>query len=188
MGCNIHLYKERKINSKWVTADNWVDKYDEGLDVPYDNQFNCRDYDLFGFLVGVCRDNSFSLIPSGIPDDVTENVKACYERWEGDAHSASSITLESLKWHWANLSDKHITVSGMKDTEGLNKLARSIMEVGETNWNLLYPYCQATNLNNYEDFSIEVPCHFLLSNIETLIRLFDDIDAEECRIVFWFDN
>jgi len=188
MGCDIHLYKEKKVDGEWVTADEWVDEYNDGLDVPYEEQFSARDYYLFGFLAGVRRANNFSLIPTGIPDDASENVKACYKRREGDAHSASSITLESLKWHWADLSGKVMTVSGMKDTEGLNKLARSIMGKGETDWGLLYPYCQGTNKDNYEEFSIDVPCHFKLSNIESLINLFDDIEAEECRIVFWFDN
>jgi hypothetical protein len=188
MGCDIHLYREKKINGIWVTADEWVDEYGEGLEVPYEDQFDERDYDLFGFLAGVRRDSDLSRKPTGIPFDVSENVKSCYLRWEDDAHSESSMTLESLKWNWANLSDKVTTVSGMKDTEGLNKLARSIMEKGDTDWDLIYPYCQGTNQHNFENFSIEVPCHFKLSRIEKLISLFDDIDAEECRIVFWFDN
>lgn len=188
MGCDIHLYKEKKIDGEWVTADVWEDEYGDGLDVPYKKQFNQRDYALFGFLAGVRRESNISLKPTGIPDNASANVKACYKRWEGDAHSASSLTLDSLKWHWANLSDKFITVSGMKDSEGLNNLARSIMGKGDTDWDLLYPYCQWANQDNYEKFSIEVPCHFELSNIEELINLFDDIEAEECRIVFWFDN
>ena len=185
MGCDIHLYKEKKINGEWV---EWEDECGDGLDVPYEKQFNQRDYDLFGFLAGVRRKNNLSLTPTGIPNNASEDVMACYKRMEGDAHSASSLTLDSLKWHWANLSDKFITVSGMKDSEELNKLSRSIMGKGDTDWDLLYPYCQGTNQDNYEEFSIEVPCHFKLSNIEKLIKLFNDAEGEEFRIVFWFDN
>jgi hypothetical protein len=188
MGCDIHLYREKKIDGIWVSADEWTDEYGEGLEVPYEDQFSDRDYNLFGFLAGVRTESEFDLDPTGVPKDVCENIKNCFDRMEGDAHSASSLSLEELKWHWANLSDKVITVSGMKDAEGLNKLARSIMEKGETEWDLIYPYCQGTNQDNFENFSIEVPCHFKLSRIETLISLFDDIDAEECRIVFWFDS
>lgn len=188
MGCDIHLYKEKKINGEWITADEWEVDDCGGLDVPYKKQFNSRDYDLFGFLAGVRRENEFSLVPTGIPEDATKNVKDCYGRWEGGAHSASSITLESLRWHWANLSGKTMTVSGMKDTVGLNKLARSVMSREDTDWDLLYPYCAWASHDRYEEFSIDVPCHFKLSNVETLIRLFDDIEADECRIVFWFDN
>ena len=188
MGCDIHLYKEKKIDGVWVTADEWEDEHGEGLDVPYEKQFSERDYYLFGFLAGVMRESELSLEQKGFPTTASKNVRDCYEYWKGDAHSASHLTLEELKYHWAMLSSKDVSVSGMKDTDGLNKLARSIMEKGETDWDLLYPYCQMTNQDNFETFLIDVPCHYILSGIEKLIRLFDDVDADEFRIVFWFDN
>lgn len=191
MGCDIHLYKEKKVNNKWISADEgWKDKYDEGYqDVDWNNRFTDRDYNLFGFLSeGVRRNHKISFKARGIPFNVCDEVKALVDRWDCDGHSHSYLYLSELKDAWESLSDKTITISGMKDNEGIKLLNESIESNQKTNWDLLYPYCQMTNSPGHSDFEVEVPATHSLSSIQTIIGSFDGIDGDDHRIVFWFDN
>lgn len=45
MGCDIHVYREKKVNDTWVTADKWVEEYGD-TDVPWENRFTDRNYQL----------------------------------------------------------------------------------------------------------------------------------------------
>ncbi len=102
MGCDIHLFVERLVKGKWVTLDTW--EYEEGEDekelrVPYKKRiYTGRNYGLFALLADVRNDGTQQPIcqPKGIPDDVCTEVKAEYERYGSDAHSASHFTLEEL--------------------------------------------------------------------------------------------
>lgn len=58
MGCDIHLYVERKLEGRWVTCDKWSDRWGEGLKVERgDSFYRERNYSLFTILAGV-RDYS----------------------------------------------------------------------------------------------------------------------------------
>lgn len=190
MGCDIHLYTEKQINGVWVTAENWVaDDYDEEIiDVPWKDRFTNRDYDLFGFLANVRRDHDYYFKPRGLPIDICKEVKAICEYWEGDGHSHSYLYLHELKDAINFLEDKTITVSGMKEEKQLKEFFDSINSEDPTNWELLYPFCQWTNRKDYLEFSIEMPALEKLSNLKEIISLFDRVDGENHRIVFWFDN
>lgn len=192
MGCDIHLYKEKKVDSQWVTADEgWVDEYNEGyVDFPWENRFTQRDYDLFGFLCkGVRRDFDFSLIEKGLPDQMSPEVTAIYKNWKADAHSASYLTLTELKQAWEMLQKKLTPVSGMIHKDQLVKLQEELKK-DKPDYNVLYPYCQWTNQPDYVKFNIDLPSTFMLSNVLTLIELFGEVvdNTDDYRIVFWFDN
>lgn len=190
MGCDIHLYKEKKINGQWVSADEgWNDEYNDGYeDVPYDNRFTDRDYDLFGFLCkGVRREFDYSLIEKGMPEDCSEKVKALAKHWDCDGHSHSYLTLNELKEAWRMLESLKTPVSGMKDAEQLKKLNESLQSESP-DYSLLYPYCQWTNQPNCIEFQVDIPARYMLSGVKKLIDLFDGIDGDDHRIVFWFDN
>ena len=191
MGCDIHLYREKKIGGQWVTADSpWLDPYDEGwFDVPSERRFNRRDYYLFGFLVdGVRGEYEIAYKGRGLPFDVCQEVRECSIGWGVDGHSHSHLYLSELKDAWKFLEDKTIKVSGMKRRDELQKLQASIESDGETNWSLLYPYCEGAYSDNYERFQVEVPAPLILYGVMEIIDSFDGIDGENHRIVFWFDN
>lgn len=191
MGCDIHLYREKKINNVWVTADEgWCDEYGEGVkDVPWKTRFTDRDYNLFGFLSsGVRRKHEFSFKERGMPFNVCAEIKALCDSHGGDGHSSSYLSLTELKDAWAFLQDKTIVVSGMKDAKELQALQASIRSDEKTNWDLIYPYCQGTTDPKAMDFSIDADCTYFLSGVKKIIDLFDDVDGEDQRIVFWFDN
>lgn len=191
MGCDIHLYKEKKIDGVWVAADTgWCDKYHEGCDdVPREGRFTDRDYNLFGFLSeGVRCDHTTSFKPRGVPFNVSEKVNDLVKWLGSDVHGHSYLRLGELIEAWDFLQTQTIHVSGMKDTVGLRELQDSINSDGQTDWDLIYPYCQNTNIDDYVEFSLDVPATFGLSGVKKVIDLFDGIDGEDHRIVFWFDN
>ncbi len=191
MGCDIHLYKEKKIDGVWVTADEgWSDEYDGGVaDVPWEKRFTDRDYNLFGFLCsGVRRTHDFSFKERGIPFNICKEIKAYCDYYGVDGHSQSYLALNELREAWEFLGDKTITISGMKRESELQLLQASIDSSEPTDWNLLYPYCQGTSDRSQVDFSVEVDAVWALKGIQRIIKLFDGIEADDHRIVFWFDN
>lgn len=101
MGCDIHLFVEKRENGVWVPVDNWKpsEDYPGSLDVDYEEGFyHGRCYTLFSVLADVRNESGKYRIkpicePKGLPDDVTEPVKAC---WDCDGHSHSWHTLADL--------------------------------------------------------------------------------------------
>lgn len=87
MGCDIHVFVERKVNGEWESADTW-DNGDPTY-VPYGDRFYAgRNYELFGMLSkGVRTDFTNGLEAKGIPEDLSPEVSAAFNYWESDAHS-----------------------------------------------------------------------------------------------------
>lgn len=107
MGCDIHLYREKLINGKWVTGDVWVpdtEWYDPNempeprLEVPWQGRFTERNYRLFGVLAkGVRYDSDIAMECRGFPADACVEVSAEYDHWGLDAHSPSWLQLQELR-------------------------------------------------------------------------------------------
>lgn len=97
MGCDIHVYVERKVNGKWESADKWDDE--EPDYVPYEVRlYEGRDYELFGMISkGVRRDFTNGLEAKGLPEDLSRKVRAAFEAWGPDAHPESFISPSELK-------------------------------------------------------------------------------------------
>lgn len=89
MGCDIHGWIE-------VRKYNWSEDWDACMDI---QSIVGRNYRMFGALFDVRNYDQFnSTAPDrGLPADVSDEVKAAYEHWENDAHSASWITLQEIK-------------------------------------------------------------------------------------------
>lgn len=192
MGCDIHLYREKKVNGVWVTADTWVaDKYDEDgrMEVPYESRFTDRNYELFGLLSkGVRQEIDYAFMPRGIPFNVSAEIGSEFEMWGGDVHSHSYLYLEELREMAEFLKTKSIRTEGMKDKDGLRALQESI-DSGSPDWDLLFPYCKWTNSPNQVEFSIDVPADFHIGgSLKRIIDSFDGVDGDNHRIVFCFDN
>jgi hypothetical protein len=190
MGCDIHLYKEKFVDGAWISADVWADEYGDGLEVPFEERFTDRNYNLFGLLAcGVRREFEFSFAPRGLPFNVCKLVADSSNGWGIDGHGHSYLFLHELKEMKKFLQTEEIEISGMKQKDELAALRSSIEGPGKTDWDLLYPYCQGTNAHDYEEFSIRVPAEFIVgSGLEKIIAGFDGCDGENHRIVFWFDN
>ena len=116
MGCDIHLYVEKRISGIWFSADEWTqDKYETEpkLEVAYKNRFySGRNYDLFAILANVRNGSGFAgvktgdgfnpiCMPLGLPPDVTPEVRDDSNRWGDDGHSHSYLTVaELLAYDW----------------------------------------------------------------------------------------
>lgn len=143
MGCDIHLYVEKKIEGKWVSADTWDgNEYEDGTkDVSADKSFyNDRNYELFSILAGVR--NRFNLDPiiepRGFPENASKELKNQYKKWDGDAHSTSWLTLQELiQFDWTKTANKSGFVSGDVYFEWL--------EHGEKYGQNPESYCQGTS-------------------------------------------
>lgn len=137
MGCDIHMFAEKKVNGKWeklskkfknsyYNPDEPNRKDDDGYewnpeftDEPYDG----RNYDLFAILADVRNGYGFAGVntgegfipisqPKGLPEDVTDEVKKSSEEWGCDGHSHSFFTLKELKdYDWNKLTIKRGVIS-----------------------------------------------------------------------------
>src|SRR4051812_30953049 len=94
MGTDIDLYVERRVDGKWVTADEWVQR---GTYKSCKHIYSDRNYDLFGVLAGVRGDDDYFIpieLPRGLPEDVCPEVLEDYRVLCG--HSCSWYTLKEL--------------------------------------------------------------------------------------------
>lgn len=132
MGCDVHMFAEKKVNGKWEKIGNVFKNqyYDpkrettidedgyswnaEFTDEPYDG----RNYDLFAILADVRNGRGFAGIktgegfnpiaePKGIPEDASDEYKAKCDDWDGDGHSHSYFTIAELTdYDWSQLTFK----------------------------------------------------------------------------------
>lgn len=127
MGCDIHLYVEKRQDGKWVSADAWVE--DEDMPgrktLPYKGHFyNNRNYDLFAILADVRNGKGFAGCgtgsgfeplspPKGLPPDVCEEIKIESDSLGSDGHSHSWCTLaELLSYDWTRRTNKSGWLNG----------------------------------------------------------------------------
>lgn len=185
MGCDIHLFREKRVNGNWLPADEWVDG-----EVEWEKRFTDRNYNLFAVLAGVrVRETPpYSFEPRGLPLGVCAEIHEHSNSWGEDGHSHSYLYLDELRELRSWLAKNSYTVSGMKHEAEIAALKASI-DSGNPDWDLLYPYCQSTNAPAHSEFSIEVPCDFILGDaLDRIIASLADIGGDQQRAVFWFDN
>lgn len=89
MGCDIHGYIE-------VKKSDWADYWDACMDI---KSIIGRNYSMFATLFGVRNYDEFNAVAPdrGLPQNVSDEVKADFETWGCDAHSPSFITLQEFK-------------------------------------------------------------------------------------------
>jgi len=195
MGCDIHLFTERKrsINNeqKWVNADNWkLNPYYEENNEDGENKYELnsaykhRNYELFSILADVRNDSENKPIaePKGLPEDISYVVKAESDKWDSDGHSHSFFTMKELYDYYEQ--NNIVKFSGLVDANGVKEI-----EAGEMpNW-----WCKGSTQKElvWKEWQQE---NYVLKNfIETLEKHFESDfynkeDSEKFRIVFWFDN
>ena len=191
MGCDIHVYAEKKVEGVWVTADEWVTDEDGWVHVPYDKRiYSERNYNLFGVLCDGIRGRSysFSVERKGIPKDACDEYLEEVRRWGGDDHSHSWLSLTELKSLQEKILSESIPISGMINVDRLEKLLKSIAE-GQPNYDLLYPYCTYTTRGDWLSFQLNLPAtEDIGDGISGMIDKLESMDAEDARICFFFDN
>ena len=201
MGSDIHIYTEIKksINSedKWVNVDNWRYNpyYQEGNNnwermLSVESIYSGRNYELFGILAGVRNRNNDSIDdPRGLPEDVSEVTKKESDRWDGDGHSHSWLTLRELKEY----QGLHPVV---KRSGFISPEAAELLDAGEETPDT---WCQMTTLTTWVKREWEEGCDVLKPLVDKLNeRVRDEFYVwgdeerpefdEKIRIVFWFDN
>lgn len=132
MGCDIHIYVERKNNNKWEVIKGinpWISEYKSWLDNAETEErknylldriktmeekesivsegwiYEGRNYNLFAILADVRNYYNIKPIidPRGIPEDICKEINNEYESWSGDSHSCSYYTFkELLDFDWKN--------------------------------------------------------------------------------------
>lgn len=208
MGCDIHMYVERKYEDKWYNCDYFTPSISwKEADGPDDSKYTRvpmyehRNYALFATLADVRNygDTDYICEPKGFPDDASEYVNAEYEDWYGDAHSCSYLTLQELLDFQ---KEKHpLKRRGMISPEAQKDL--DLYGILPDTW------CQGTSNPGFEfreweeDVDILEPIiHELKKRADELYMIYkwawDSTDedtresaykaAADIRIVFWFDN
>jgi hypothetical protein len=196
MGCDIHLFTERKrcINSKdaWVNIDNRKpnpyfkegNEYGESM-YSLNSAYRTRNYNLFSMLADVRNrsGNKYIADPKGLPEDVSSVVKKESDSWASDGHSHSFFTMKELyDFQAENTTQKY---SGLVDSEGSKEIDLGEMPDwwcgGSTQKDLVYREWTQEN-TTLNSFIQDLENHFKSEYYNK------EEDAENFRIVFWFDN
>ena len=129
MGCDIHMYVEKKVRDEWkvVKGPNiYYGEFDWEKDkMRFDWIYNGRNYDFFAFLADVrnYRGKIKPLaLPKELPEDRSEFIAQMAEGWQWNGHSFSYFTLKELKENESK--DKEVK-------EVINVIARLLQDVQE---------------------------------------------------------
>jgi len=98
MGCDIHVYRERRIDGIWET-DTLVEKEDDTYS-SYESGvgYVSRSYVMFGALSGVRSDSPIKppAEDRGFPEDATDINQACSDQMDADGHSHGWLDMAEL--------------------------------------------------------------------------------------------
>jgi hypothetical protein len=111
MGCDIHIYVEKKIGDTWYPLtppqhNPYYEPGDEEEGGPWSQPLTLE-HRVFSMLAGVRNGHGFAGIktgepitpisePRGLPDDVCAEIKEISDAWDIDGHSHSHFTLAEL--------------------------------------------------------------------------------------------
>jgi hypothetical protein len=201
MGCDIHIYVERKVGEKWCSCDYFVPdvRYKHGEAFRRVECCGWRNYGLFATLANVRNYGNTDYIcePKGLPEDASDYVRGEYEDEIWDAHSCSYFTLQEL----IDFSEERhpLRRRGMLSPEQQAQLDDGILP---DHW------CRDTSDPSYGVREWEEEVDVLAPLIEDLKRRASQFDmiydfqwdgndksrqeaydkSADIRIVFWFDN
>ena len=183
MGCDIHLYLEKKMQFRDGNPPRWV--YIEEIDVG-------RDYELFGFLAGVRSDYQHFERKETIPEDISPELRRELEDWGSDGHSHSWLTLEELQT--VDWQDEQIMIplSGIMDNDQWEAFDKSV-KMGKPDYSLMYPYWAAggdpkTSSYHEWEYPRKLELEHFYNKVVKRMQTVGDCKPNEIRIVFWFDN
>jgi hypothetical protein len=202
MGCDIHLYVEKKnLDGTWRRADS-------EQDCIYDS----RNYQLFALLAGVRNRYNLEPIsqPRGLPEDCCPEIAT--EREEYGGHSSSYLSLsEILRYDFTKIRNESGVLSWDTWREWYEDYGDKRYKNRPRGWSsgafgAMVKYIteeEAIALgskasHHYPDKSLYLKCEwevplyemireFLSETLPKLLKISDG-DYENTRIVFWFDN
>ncbi len=106
MGCDIHLFRERRIDGIWETdTTRECEPEEQQAEDPYYSYesgmgYFGRSYLLFAALSGVRSYGPMAIDPPaedrGFPEDACEMNKACSDQWDADGHSHGWLDMREL--------------------------------------------------------------------------------------------
>jgi len=180
MGCDIHIFVERKKNDKWVhyTGKHFSSVWGHAKEEKDNSPFDWRSYSMYGFLAGV-RHSYIKPIKEPIytiPDDTSEYVKKEFERWDGDGHSHSFLTARELLEF-----DYNQDLREPNDDFSTNS-RKVLFEKKAHRKNTDFDEEEIDK--TYYDF-LGGPDSMFFTHVKELAELGEPDDV---RIVFWFDN
>ncbi|ALH46411.1 hypothetical protein ABNC92_10845 [Paenibacillus larvae] len=212
MGCDIHLFVEKKVNGSWEALKGinepriqdfhsmlqrckkrgegtslwgeWIKKEQEGT---YDFVDIHRNYRLYAALANV-RNYYYNRVkpisePRGLPSDVSTVVKEKADEWD-EAHDHSYLTVKELsEFDW----DQKICFEGFVGDEQYSEFLKNGAPTwwyrDESEWGGI-TLCRLIQWTESLKDCVDT---FFTWSIPKLIELADG-DLESVRIVFWFDN
>lgn len=197
MGCSIHIRFEVK-NYKGIWTDADIYERNQFYGTQGENEFDVieiyrgRNYRLFSVLADVRNydDNEYICEPKGIPKDCNEHIKKDVEYWGIDGHSHSYFTLKELiDWQKEHNIIKY---SGYMSPEDAKRVDEGKMPNA---------WWRGGNIENQSYREWEIENKILEPIIEAMKQRYSDVmfygcaseedimsNAENMRIVFWFDN
>lgn len=118
MGCDIHIWTEKRVGEKWRPADDLVDNPNEYAR-KYTEIYDRRNYELFAMLAGVRNDYGIVPIgaPKGLPDDLSPEVED--DMWL--EHTPSWLTLAELQaYNWERWFEREVWMAYPQHVEYVN--------------------------------------------------------------------
>lgn len=186
MGCDIHIFVEKRINNKWECITE-IEEEEDGYLSPKKDIYSERNYSLFGLLAGVRGDAKPIKEPAGLPEDVSEIVKKISDRWNGDGHSHSYYTLEDLLKYDKNTQNPE---SGYVMKDRWVKFQASL-KTSEPDYELRFPFAGWANPElgwEYHEWQVPAIAISPILFYKVIPELRTLGEPENIRIVFWFDN
>ena len=184
MGCDIHMFAEKKKGDKWVkVGNNFQNKTYNGDTYYTDEPYDSRNYEFFALLADVRNRNNIKPIAEqkGWPEDLSNGGKDVQDYWDYDGHSASYFTLAELKKAYDDgLSKQTIYNSRVitsKDEQG-NITSTAASTNGQH-------FGEVGEVSIFGEFGNE---HDPLKELIKVLELESDEGDENIRIVFCFDN
>lgn len=164
MGCDIHLYTEKKVETRdghyaWFCCDSFM--YGKGYqkdNLVHISIYSTRNYMMFGILANVRNHKYEPVVASrGLPNDVSDVIKEAAIYWGDDGHTHTWLTAnEVFQYYKKNKNNEYIKVCMRPLVKAIKKKMCNEFYI---------------NTNDKEIKKNELKKH-----------------GDDFRIVFWFDN
>lgn len=120
MGCDIHMYVEKKVDNRWypVKSDNPFQKGDQKPVKGYaDWLYAGRNYRLFALLADVRNSGGIEPLdsPRGLPNDASKKIRDVFIE-DLDGHSHSYFTLRELQDNQERFEDGFESITKKLET------------------------------------------------------------------------
>lgn len=213
MGCDIHLYVEKKTDGAWLNVsppdlwDSWgnleVNPDPAVSHYSREKWFSDRNYELFAWLADVrnYHDQAPLAGERGLPSDASEHVKRESDKYGVDGHSHSWFTVAELMAGLETLVTKHggavnvVDYAQWKASGGpfprswcQSSTAPNISEAE-------FAAGKRPDLQGRPPFGFTIECAWEVPGkvaFERFAKLLTELtklgDPRDVRLVFWFDN